>query len=183
MSESKPVTSENPYGLPDSCRLREASDEDLAAITAIYNQAVSSGGASADITVQSLKEREEWLHAHAPRTRYPVVVVQQADEVVAFASLSRFHPRAGYDADVELSYYVETGHRGAGLGTALLRWGLQSAHDGGYAMLITVIFADNLASMALMSRFDFTRYGLLPRAAVDAVGACHDVAYWYRRVS
>lgn len=174
---------EQAFGLPEEYGIRPADDGDLQAITDIYNQAVSSGGASADTAVQAVEQRSVWLHSHTPRDRYPVIVVQAAGEVIAFASISRFHPRPGYDANVELSYYVEQGHRGHGLGTSLVKWGLQTAGSLGYASLNTVIFADNTGSMALMRRFGFIQYGLLPHAAEDSVGVRHDVSYWYHSLS
>ncbi|MCI1643530.1 MAG: GNAT family N-acetyltransferase [Bifidobacterium crudilactis] len=174
---------EQALGLSEGYGVRPAEDEDLQAITDIYNQAVSSGGASADTAVQTVEQRAVWLHSHTPRNRYPVIVVQEAGTVAAFASISRFHPRPGYDAIVELSYYVGLGHRGHGLGTSLVKWGLQTARELGYASLNTVIFADNAGSMALMRRFDFIQYGLLPHAAEDSQGVRHDVAYWYHSLS
>jgi L-amino acid N-acyltransferase YncA len=174
---------EQTLGLPEGYSVRPAGDEDLQAITDIYNQAVSSGGASADTAVQTVEERAAWLHSHTPRNQYPVIVVQEAGTVAAFASISRFHPRPGYDANVELSYYVELGHRGHGLGTSLVKWGLQTARELGYASLNTVIFADNVGSMALMRHFGFIQYGLLPHAAEDSQGVRHDVAYWYHSLS
>lgn len=179
MSESN-ANVQHSFGLPDACQIRLAQDDDLTAITDIYNQAVATGGSSADTTVQNIQQRSVWLHSHAPREQYPVIVVEEAGEKIAFASISRFHPRPGYDADVELSYYVDVSHRGRGLGSALVRWGLHTARELRYDKLITVIFADNRASMSLMKRFNFTQYGLLPQAAADSHGVHHDVAYWYQ---
>ncbi|MFT8649609.1 MAG: N-acetyltransferase family protein [Bifidobacterium psychraerophilum] len=160
--------------------IEAAGDEDLEAITRIYNQSVVAGGASADLHEQTREERQAWLSSHEPREHYPVVVIRMGGEVVAFASLSRFHPRAGYDHDAELSYYVDRGKRGCGLGRALVTWGIEAARARGFTKIIGVIFADNAASVALMKRFSFIRYGVLPGGSRDSQGVLHDVSYWYR---
>ena len=89
-------------------RIRAAHDDDLQAITDIYNQAVIAGGSTADLVPRTLEQRRQWVDSHHPRDRYPVVVLEDAaGRVVAFGSLSKFHPREAYDGVVELSYYVD----------------------------------------------------------------------------
>ncbi|KFI76947.1 GNAT family N-acetyltransferase [Bifidobacterium mongoliense] len=159
--------------------IRPAREEDLPAITAIYNQAVIAGGATADLTPRTLDQRRAWVESHAPRTRYPVVVMEDgAGEVVAFGSLSRYHEREGYDGVDELSYYVDERHRQAGYGSRMVDWLLSAARERGVRMAVTLIFAENAGSTALMHRFGFHRFGLLPRACSDG-SRLLDMAYWY----
>ena len=42
-----------------------------------------------------------------------------------------------------------------------------------------IIFADNVGSIALMRRFGFTQFGLMPAAATDSTGTMRDMSYWY----
>ena len=42
-----------------------------------------------------------------------------------------------------------------------------------------IIFADNAGSIALMRRFGFTQFGLMPAAATDSTGTMRDMSYWY----
>ena len=42
-----------------------------------------------------------------------------------------------------------------------------------------IIFADNAGSIALMHRFGFTQFGLMPAAATDSTGTMRDMSYWY----
>ena len=104
--------------------------------------------------------------------------VIEASDVVGFGSLSKFHPRPGYDGVVELSYYVASGARHHGVGTALLDWLLAAARDRQYRMAVTLIFASNTGSIALMKHFGFTQFGLLPYACDDG-SQLLDLSYWY----
>ncbi|MDN6783495.1 MAG: N-acetyltransferase family protein [Bifidobacterium mongoliense] len=137
------------------------------------------GGATADLTPRTLDQRRAWVESHAPRTRYPVVVMEDgAGEVVAFGSLSQYHEREGYDGVDELSYYVDERHRQAGYGSRMVDWLLSAARERGVRMAVTLIFAENAGSTALMHRFGFHRFGLLPRACSDG-SRLLDMSYWY----
>ena len=41
------------------------------------------------------------------------------------------------------------------------------------------VFYDNAGSIALMRRFGFTQFGLMPAAATDSTGTMRDMSYWY----
>lgn len=159
--------------------IRNAEDRDLPAITAIYNQAVVAGGSTADLHERTLEQRRVWVESHSPRQRYPVVVGEDVPgHVAAFASLSRYHPREGYDGVDELSYYVDEHARCRGYGTQLVQWLIDAARERGCRMVTALIFADNAGSVALMQHYGFQRFGLLPRACIDGKRYL-DMSYWY----
>ena len=137
-----------------SYTIRAAVDADVPAIADIYNEAVIRGGASADLEPVSLESRRAWVDSHQPRAKYPVVVIKGPEgAVVGFGSLSKFHQRAGYDGIAELSYYIAGDHQRQGLGTALMR------------------------------RFGFIRFGLLPAAVGALDGKLHDMSYWVKALA
>lgn len=164
--------------------IRPAADSDLAAITAIYNESVVCGGATADLEPVTLEQRRAWVEGHRPRDRYPVVVIETEVDgvrrVVGFGSLSKFHPRPGYDGIAELSYYIAGAHQKQGLGTAMAGWLLDAAIRRGFTHVTAIIYADNAGSIALMRHFGFTRFGLLPDAVAATDGELHGMSYWYR---
>ncbi|WP_018143537.1 GNAT family N-acetyltransferase [Alloscardovia criceti] len=161
--------------------IRNATEKDIPAITEIYNEAVLTGDSTADIDVQSLEQRRAWVNAHTPRDQFPVVVVEVEGTVAGFASLSRFHPRPGYDGVVEVSYYIGSQWQGHGFGHAVLDWLESAARERGYRKLIGIIFADNMGSIALMNKHGFIQYGLLPDATHNnRVGKVHDMSFWYK---
>lgn len=159
--------------------IRDAEDDDLADITRIYNMAVVVGGSTADLTPRNLEQRREWVYSHNPRDQYPVVVIEVDGKVAGFASLSRYHARAGYSGITEFSYYVDRDYAGQGLGTMLVDWLVKAATRIGFRIAVGVVFADNAGSTALMRKFGFTRYGYLPRACRNGERVL-DVAYWYK---
>ncbi|MCI1219821.1 MAG: GNAT family N-acetyltransferase [Bifidobacterium sp.] len=162
--------------------IRDATDDDLQAITDIYNQAVIAGGSTADLEPRTLGQRREWVKAHAPRTYYPVVVIEDgAGHIVGFGSLSRFHPREAYDGVVELSYYIASSAQHHGYGTAMVSWLLDAAKHHSRRIATALIFADNVGSVALMHHFGFTRFGLLPRACYDGKRYL-DMSYWCKEL-
>ncbi|WP_314686045.1 GNAT family N-acetyltransferase [uncultured Bifidobacterium sp.] len=178
--------------------LRPAEEDDVRGITDVYNEAVAAGGSTADLKPCSVGQRREWMSSHVPRRLYPILVLVQdpgaapapreGSRIEGFGSLSRFHPRTGYDGVVELSYYVASRARGRGCGTMIVDRLLHEAVAQGHRMATAIIYADNAASIALMRRFGFTRFGLLPHACVDGrdpgwrTGSPRlaDMSYWYR---
>ncbi len=165
--------------------IRDAVDNDIEAITRIYNEAVVHGGSTADIEPRTVEQRREWVNSHEPRANYPVVVLEVGEgddaQIAGFASLSQYRNRAGYDGVVEISYYVSGQWQHRGYGTALLTWLESAARERGFRQLVATIFADNKGSTALMRSFGYTRYGLLPKAAFnEKLNLFYDVAYWYK---
>ncbi|MFC5222508.1 GNAT family N-acetyltransferase [Bifidobacterium leontopitheci] len=157
---------------------RAARESDVQAIADIYNAAVAEGGSTADLRPRTLEQRREWVESHEPP--YGVFVVEAPDGgVVAFGALSVFYDRAGYDGVTDLAYYIAPEWRRRGVGTFLLDNLLAEARERGMRKAIGIIFADNAGSIALMHRFGFIRFGLLPVAATDAVGTMHGMSYWY----
>lgn len=165
-----------------TARVRDAREDDLQAITDIYNEAVLAGGSTADLSPRTLDQRREWVSSHSPRSDYPVVVLEDGNgTVVGFGSLSRFHQRQAYEGVVELSYYVGAHARRHGYGTLLVQWLVSRARVLGYRTATAIIFTGNSGSLALASRAGFRRYGMLPNACYDGKRFL-DVSYWYREL-
>ena len=156
-----------------SYTIRAAVDADVPAIADIYNEAVIRGGASADLEPVSLESRRAWVDSHQPRE----------GAVVGFGSLSKFHQRAGYDGIAELSYYIAGDHQRQGLGTMMVRWLIDAAAERGFTHVTAIIYADNAGSVALMRRFGFIRFGLLPAAVGALDGKLHDMSYWVKALA
>ena len=95
---------------------RIATQNDIQAITDIYNAAAIRGGSSADITPRTYEQRKAWVEECRKRNM----------------------------------------RKACG-----------------------IIFADNAGSIALMKRFGFTQFGLMPTAATDSTGTMRDMSYWY----
>lgn len=175
-------TNERKRGNGMAYTYRPATEADVQALTDIYNAAVIEGGSSADTTPRTVEQRRAWLESH--REPYAVFVTE-ADgddgnrEVVGFSALSVFYDRAGYDGVTDLAYYIAPGWRGRGVGTFTLSSLLDEARQRHMRKACGIIFADNAGSVALMRRFGFTQFGLMPAAATDSTGTMRDMSYWY----
>lgn len=174
-------------------KFRPAEPRDIQAITDIYNASVIAGGSTADLTPRTLDQRRAWVESHKPP--YGVFVVEETEtpanqsdsdapaspttQVVGFGALSVFYNRAGYDGVTDLAYYIAPAWQGRGAGTFLLDKLLDEARARRMRKACGIIFADNAGSIALMKRFGFTRFGLMPAAATDSTGTMRDMSYWY----
>ena len=92
---------------------------DAEAIRSIYNAEVTGSTATFDLVPRTREEQLAWLADH--RGPYPAIVaLDDADAVLGFGSLSEYKDRPSYATTVENSVYVDTEHRGRGVGRALL---------------------------------------------------------------
>jgi len=160
-------------------KLRDATPDDAAAIEAIYTPYVLSSTCTMQLEPGTLAERREWLAAHGGR--FPVLVAEDAGEIVAWASLSPYHRRPGYAPTVEDSIYVSDTRRGAGIGRALLTELVARAERAGHTSIIAMIAADQPASIRLHEAFGFAKVAHLRRVGFK-LGAWLDVVFMQRFV-
>ena len=98
--------------------------------------------------------------------RYPtLVMVNDADEVVAWAGLSSYRSRACYDGIADFSIYLDRSVRGQGLGKVLLQALLDEAQARGFWKVLSRIFTFNAASLALCSSCGFREVGVYEKHA------------------
>ena len=138
-------------------RLGQAAD--LDAITDIYNQAVLTTTATFDTEPKTAGEQQRWFEAHTGRHR--IYVAEIDGTVVGWAALTRWSERRAYSDTAESSLYVEAGHRGKGVGTALKRAVIEGARSLGFHVLIEQIAEGADASRHLSERFGFSHVGTL----------------------
>ena len=138
-------------------KIRSAKFEDLPRILEIYNHAVLHTTASYDYEPRTLEHRTAWFEDHQ-RQDYPIfVAVNEADDVVGWSSLSKFHDRVGYRFTAEDSIYVAAENRGKGVGKLLLAPLVQAAKDRKLHAIIGLIDAQNEPSIRLHARFGFEK--------------------------
>jgi phosphinothricin acetyltransferase len=154
--------------------IRLAHRKDLPAINRIYNQAVRQRFCTAHLSSISLKQREKWFEKHDP-DRYPVFVAVQGERITGWISIGPYRSdRQALAHVVEVSYYVEEGERGKGIGSILLEHSISVAPSLGYSVLIAILLNKNPASIALLEKFGFSRWGTMPGIArIDGQPADH----------
>jgi len=141
--------------------VRSASDADLPAILAIYNDAVLRTTAIWMDAAVDLAERRAWYDARRARS-YPVLVAETDGTTVGYGSFGDFRPFEGYRFTVEHSVYVAEQARGKGIGAALLQTLIEEARKLGKHVMVGGIAADNTASLALHTRLGFRETARMP---------------------
>jgi L-amino acid N-acyltransferase YncA len=143
----------------DSLVIRRAQPSDLAAVTAIYNDAVLTTTATFDTQPKTLQEQEEWLAGHGGR--FPVLVAVLDGEVAGWASLTPWSDRCAYADTAENSLYVRADLRGSGIGSRLLSALLEEARRGGLHTVLARVTQGNEGSIRLHEGFGFTVVGVM----------------------
>jgi phosphinothricin acetyltransferase len=137
--------------------VRDATDADLDAIFAIYNDAVLNSTATWELAEVPPEAQLAWLDAHRPP--YAAVVACDGDEVIGWASLSQYRAREGYRFSVESTVYIRTTHHRQGLGRLLVSAMVERARAGGFRTVLGKISGDNEASIALHAALGFVEVG------------------------
>ena len=148
---------------------RRAEPRDVPAITAIYNQGIAERIATFETQPRTETDVMAWLDS-----RFPLVVVENAQGVVAFGSTSLYRSRACYAGIAEFSVYVERGHRRQGIGRIALLALIETAESSGFWKLISRIFVENAASRELCRALGFREVGTYRRHS-KLEGAWRDV--------
>jgi len=143
--------------------IRTARLADLGDIVAIYNQAVREK-ATADTDPVTVLERRGWFERHAPDRRPILVAVE--DAVMGWCGLSDYRPgRAAVRHTAEISYYVHAAHRRKGIASALVAEAIRRCPELEIRTLFAILLDSNAASVGLLEKFGFRRWGHMPEVA------------------
>ncbi|MFQ8431476.1 N-acetyltransferase family protein [Amaricoccus sp. W119] len=142
-------------------KIRDAADEDLEEVTAIYNDAVEQTTAIWNEVRIGVDNRRAWL-ADRRRAGYPVLVAVSDDgDILGYASFGDWRAWDGYRHTVEHSVYVRNDQRGAGIGRALMEALIGRARELGKHVMVAGIEAGNTGSIRLHEKLGFARVGHL----------------------
>jgi phosphinothricin acetyltransferase len=138
---------------------RPARPEDADAIACIYNEGIEDRIATFQAEPRDRDEMLKWFDGN-----HPFVVAEDGGEVIAWASA---HPyrlgRPWYDGIAEFSIYVARAARGRGAGRATLQALLDESERCSYWKLLSRIFPENEASLALCRSLGFREVGVYRR--------------------
>jgi phosphinothricin acetyltransferase len=148
-------------GTQEPAMIRAATEADLLAILAIYNDAVLNTTAIWNETPVDLENRRAWMLARAA-SGFPVFVAEEAGRVLGYGSFGDFRPFEGYRVTVEHSLYVDASARGRGHGKRLLTALVDEARRLGKRAMVGGIDGTNRPSIALHAKFGFVEVGRLP---------------------
>jgi len=141
--------------------IRDATATDLPAIAAIYHYFVLNSTCTFETEPRSAGAWEEWLAEH--RGAWPVIVAEEASEVLGWGSLSKWNNRCAYRYSTEDSVYVRRDCHGRGVGRAILTDLIARAKHHGHRNIVAQIADHQAASERLHASLGFRRVGCLER--------------------
>ena len=142
-------------------RVRNAAEEDLPAIAAIYAFHVRRGLATFEEVPPTVEELDS-RRAEILRRGLPYLVAEVDGEVVGYSYATAYRPRPAYRHTVEDSVYVREGFQGRGVGRALLTELIERCSAGPWRQMVAVIGdSGNVASIALHGSLGFEAVGTL----------------------
>ena len=139
---------------------RAAITSDAPAIADIYNQGIEEGMATFETRPRTAADIEQWLGG-----RFPVIVVEDAGQIIAFASTSPYRQRECYAGIAEFSVYTARVERGRGAGRLAMEALIERAAAAGFWKLVSRVFVENAPSRALLKAVGFREVGIYFRHA------------------
>src|SRR6266700_7835791 len=143
---------------------RDATLDDLEAITAIYNATIPTRMVTADTEPVTVESRKNWFGEHVPGKR-PLWVMENDGVITGWLSFQSFYGRPAYDATAEVSIYIHHDYRKLGLGKQFLQLAIDRSPVLGITTLLGFIFGHNTPSLQLFTQFGFEVWAHLPRIA------------------
>lgn len=139
--------------------IRPATEADLPAITAIFNDVIATSTAIYADDPLTLEDRAAWF-AQRRAAGYPVLVADDG-AVAGVASFGDFRAWPGFRHTVEHSVHTRADARGRGLGSALMGALFEPARALGKHVMIAGIDAANEGSIRMHERLGFQRGAVL----------------------
>ena len=139
--------------------ISRATLEHIKSITDIYNEAVLNSTATFDTEVKSVDEQRLWFNEHSDK--YPILIAEENDIIVGWASLSRWSGRCAYADTAEISIYIKDDYRGKGIGTMLIQKILEEGRNGGLHTVLARIAEGSDVSIRLHKKAGFEYIGVM----------------------
>ena len=158
---------------------RAATEQDLAAIKAIYDHQVRHGISTFDTEPPPVEQWAARLHSDA--TGDHLLVAEEDGAVLGYAYSSTYRPRRAYDRTRETSVYLAPEAVGRGLGRALYDDLLARLRADGMHVALAVVALPNPASEALHRACGFEQVGSLPEVG-RKFDRWIDTAFWALRL-
>jgi L-amino acid N-acyltransferase len=134
--------------------LRDAVEDDIPEIRAIYNDVIATSTAVYAEKPVALDERLTWFRLRRQQG-YPILVATDDSGLIGFISFGDFRAWPCYLHSVEHSVHVRADRRRRGVGRSLIEALIPRACASGKHILIAGIDADNAGSLGLHRSLGF----------------------------
>jgi phosphinothricin acetyltransferase len=160
--------------------IRDATDADIPAIRALWNQAIRD----TLITFTSVEKTAGDIAATLAAKRaagHAFLVAEEAGRVLGYASFGQFRAGDGYAHAFEHSILLVPEAWGRGLGRALMTALEGAARQAGGHVMIAGVSAANPAGVAFHAAIGFTEIARLPEVGTK-FGAWRDLILMLKRL-
>lgn len=155
--------------------IRQAKEEDGAALAAIYSPHVLSAATSFEEVAPTPAEMGQrvvkCLHD------WPFLVAEDNGQVVGYAYASRHRERASYRWSVDVSVYIAATHHRRGIGRCLYNALFPLLAKQGYVMVYAGVTLPNEGSVRLHESLGFEIVGIYRNVGYK-LGAWREVGWW-----
>ena len=141
--------------------IRNASDADMDAVTAIYAHHVRHGSASFEVEPPDASEMRR-RRGDILTKGLPYLVAARNTDIFGYAYAGPYRPRIAYANSVEDSVYLHPDRLHRGVGQRLLAALIEACTERGLRQMIAVVGdSGNLASIRLHEKLGFRLVGIL----------------------
>tara|TARA_R110002124_G_scaffold120157_3_gene278028 strand:- start:9010 stop:9501 length:492 start_codon:yes stop_codon:yes gene_type:complete len=142
--------------------IRHATETDLPEIDKIYNRAIAKGFLTAHTEPLNSEDRLHWFKKFS-QDNYPIYVFEKNNKVIGWVSVSPYRlERVALNETVEISFYIDFGFHGKGIGTKLVKHCLSEAPKLNKRVFLAIIIEGNEGSITLLEKLGFEQWGYLP---------------------
>lgn len=159
--------------------IRDLRPEDLPAMLEIYNEVIRNTTISLELDPVTLKDYAARLTRITQS--YPCRVLEEEGDVLGFAYLDAFNPRAGYRCTADLTIYLAEGARGRGLGGTLYEALEKECPALGIRNLVAIVTGENQRSLRFHEKMGFAVAARFPEVA-EKFGRRIGVVYMIKRL-
>ena len=161
--------------------IRQATQNNLAAIVEIYNQAIATEISTAETMAVTVDDKQLWFDEHADE-KFPLLAAEINNEVIGWISPGAYRKgRQALQHTAEISYYIHQNYLQKGIGSLLMVAMIEKAKLLGYKNLIAIIIDANTASISLLKKFEFELWGLMP-GIVEIGREIYNHSYYGRKI-
>ncbi|MEK4436157.1 arsinothricin resistance N-acetyltransferase ArsN1 family A [Paenibacillus sp. FSL K6-2862] len=138
--------------------LRQATEVDLGSILTIYNQGIEDRIATLETDIKDEAYMSDWFNKH--QGRYSVLIAEQSDQVVGWASINLYNPRSANDGVGDISIYIHRDYRGKGIGKQLLQKLEEIGKQNNFYKFVLFTFPFNTLGQRLYHRAGYREVGI-----------------------
>jgi len=138
--------------------LRKAKQFDLANILMIYNQGIEDRIATLEVDIKDQAYISNWFNTH--QGRYLILVAEQNNQVIGWASINPYSPRSAYNGVGDVSIYIHRDHRGKGIGNLLLQELEEIGRKNNFHKFVLFTFPFNDSGQSLYRKAGYREVGI-----------------------